>query len=208
MQSYKNIIKDGQSDNLGIAIQSLIMDNIKNLNTCFIAKVESVSDNKVSVSDVILNKEGESNQIINNVLVAQPFSKAGLFFNVDIGDYGFCVVCKKDISTFKQNGYVSVKNTDRIFDTIDSIFIPCSLFNQTNFNGKVGNGSGLYFTNDDLITLKNQNTTLKTIIVNLIDILTSLTTTNAVVGSPCSLNPVTIQQLNTFKTNLDLFFKE
>ena len=130
--AYENIIKPYQND-FGVAIQSLIQDNIKNINTAFIAKVQSISEDKkkVNIVNVIKNEAGNQNVVISNVLIAQPYSSEWeIAFKVGVGDIGLAIVCKNDITNYKDSGGDSTANTQRHFDITDSIFIPLSLYLQ------------------------------------------------------------------------------
>lgn len=130
--AYENLIKPYQND-FGVAIQSLIQDNIKNINTAFIAKVQSISEDKkkVNIVNVVKNDSGYQNVVIPNVLIAQPYSSEWeIAFKVGVGDIGLAVVCKNDITSYKESGGDATANTQRHFDITDSIFIPLSLYLQ------------------------------------------------------------------------------
>lgn len=140
MAEAQNLIKPYERD-FGTAIQALIQDNIKNINTAFIAKVESISEDKkkVNISNVITpfsdagTQSVSKNIVIPNVLIAQPYSSEWqIQFKVGVGDYGLAIVCKDDITKYKDSGGVGEANTARKFDVIDSVFIPLSLFLQSD----------------------------------------------------------------------------
>lgn len=210
----ENIIKTSDTNDLGTAIQKLIEDNIRRLNTSFLARVVEVSGNRVAVVDIVRDSERAQNPTINNVLVAQPSSKSnGLFFEVREGDIGLCFVAKKDISIFKQSGADCVKNTERQFDITDSIFLPVSLYNQSPFLSDTATAlqkgdSGFFVSEAELLTIKNQQATLMQILEQLANILVALQTTPSVVGAPNTLSPITIGQLNQWAQGLKLLFKE
>lgn len=135
--AYENLIKPYEND-FGTAIQALIQDNIKNINTAFIAKVQSISEDKkkVNIVNVIKNEGSNQNVVIPNVLIAQPYSSEWqISFKVAVGDIGLAIVCKDDITNYKQSGADSKANTKRHFDITDSIFMPLSLFLQENNEG-------------------------------------------------------------------------
>lgn len=138
--AYQNIIKPYQND-LGSAINELIKQNIKNIDTIFLARVENISEDKkkADIIDIIKSDSNVTNPIIPNVLIAQPYSQAWKFqFKIEKGDIGLAFVCKKDISTYKNNGASnSIANTARNFDVIDSIFMPLSLYLQSD-NENIG----------------------------------------------------------------------
>lgn len=133
--AYNNIIRPEATTDIGSAINQLIKQHIKNLNTAFLAKVESISEDgkKVNIIDLITKDEAVQNPIIPNVMIAQPYTgEWKLQFKVGAGDIGLAIVCKRDISNYKKSGEESVANTQRLFDITDSIFIPLSLFLQEN----------------------------------------------------------------------------
>ena len=159
--AYENLIKPYEND-FGTAIQALIQDNIKNINTAFIAKVQSISEDKkkVNIVDVIKN-EASQQVVIPNVLIAQPYSSEWqISFKVAVGDIGLAIVCKDDITNYKQSGADSKANTGRKFDITDSIFMPLSLYLQgdnDNAGFSVKNKSGdceLSFDKDGKLSIK------------------------------------------------------
>lgn len=130
MANTENNIKAGQSQDLGVAIQNLIQDNIKGINTAFLAKVQSVAgDNKANITPLFKRDSRAKETIIPNVLIAQPASKSwALSYKVEAGDIGLAIVCQNDISTYKNSGAGGLVNTQRYHDIIDSIFLPLSMY--------------------------------------------------------------------------------
>lgn len=136
--SFENPIKVGSNLNLGNIINNLIQKNISKINTCFIAKVVKVNDNKVSVIDLIKSNNEIENPIIHNCLVGLPYTNDfNLAYKLKNDDIGICIVCKQDITNYKNNGSEGVVNTDRLFNISDSIFIPLSLYKSTIENNKI-----------------------------------------------------------------------
>ena len=43
MQEYQNLVKSGESSDLGTAIQNLINDNLRFINTAFLAKIVKIN---------------------------------------------------------------------------------------------------------------------------------------------------------------------
>lgn len=167
--AYTNLIKPYEND-FGTALQALIQDNIKNINTAFIAKVQSLSDDKkkVNIVNVIASDEKNKNVIIPNVLIAQPYSNEWqISFKVGVGDFGLAIVCKNDISKYKESGNEGVANTARHFDITDSVFIPLSLYLQKD-NESLGfsivNKAGdceLTFSKDGKLNIKAKEVAIK-----------------------------------------------
>lgn len=162
--AYENLIKPYQND-FGVAIQSLIQDNIKNINTAFIAKVQSISEDKkkVNIVNVIKNEGSNQNVVIPNVLIAQPYSSEWqISFKIGVGDIGLAIVCKNDITNYKDSGGDSTANTQRHFDITDSIFIPLSLYLQgdnENAGFSIKNKAGdceLTFDKDGKLNVKSK----------------------------------------------------
>ena len=49
MQEYQNLVKSGESADLGTAIQNLINDNLRFINTAFLAKIVKINKNTVDI---------------------------------------------------------------------------------------------------------------------------------------------------------------
>ena len=127
----QNLIKPSESANLGSAINALIKDNIKGINTCFLAEVKAINGNKANIVNV--TNLNNSKVIIPNCLVAQPLSSAWqIAFKIEVGDIGLALTMKNDISHYKNNGKSGKAITSRYFDLTDTIFLPLSLFLQKN----------------------------------------------------------------------------
>ena len=52
-ETYKLVDTSAEQGDLGLAIQNLIIDNLKALNTCFLAEIVAIKENKVSVRQVV-----------------------------------------------------------------------------------------------------------------------------------------------------------
>lgn len=226
-----NLISGGNDNSLGGAIQNLIQDNIRNINTCFLAKVVAIENNKVDVIDIIKNNDNNNNVIIPNVLVAQPYTSLyKISYPINVGDIGLCIVCKKDISIYKKNGKEAIANTRRVFNIVDSVYMPLSLYNQDTLdnknmfigskdsNIKIGTNTSLVTKQfkvkakdnitleGKLLAIRSENTTLKTMLSELIDLVSNL-----IVDTPQgvgSINPASKQLLSQWKANLNNLLKE
>mgnify|MGYP006998071611 CR=1 FL=1 len=235
-----NIITGGEDNSIGGVIQSLIQSNMSCINTCFIAKVVSVNNNKVDIIDILKSNINNDNTIIPNVIVGQPYSnKYKISFSINTNDIGIALVCKKDISTYKKNGASSsVVNTNRNFNIIDSIFIPLSLFNQTDLNNDemfIGNEDNniklsnklmlksksqvsieseqINILSRDNLELKGKLLSLKSENDSLKNILIKLSdlVSNLIIDTPQgvgSINQASKQLIEQWKVNLNNFFKE
>ena len=192
--AFDTPIKIGTNLDLGTAIDVLIKKNIKAINTCFLAQVKKVNGNKVSVVDLIKPNKEANNPIIHNCLVAQPFSNDfSLSFKIKENDIGICIVCKQDITNFKENGGESVANTQRVFSISDSIFIPLSLFNSNVTSNEIKSNSKLSIKASDIeikgkaspLVIGNDIGTLSDLVDSLVQLLDLLasgmtgSTTNA-----------------------------
>ena len=192
--AFDTPIKIGTNLDLGTAIDVLIKKNIKSINTCFLAQVKKVNDNKVSVVDLTKPNKEANNPIIHNCLVAQPFSNDfSLSFKIKENDIGICIVCKQDITNFKESGGESVANTQRVFSISDSIFIPLSLFNSNVTSNEIKSNSKLSVKASDIeikgktnpLVIGNDVGTLSDLVDSLVQLLDLLasgmtgSTTNA-----------------------------
>ena len=155
-EQYATLDTSEERDDLGLAIQNLITQNLKNLNTCFLAEIVAINQNKVSVKQVIKSASSEADLIVNNCLVAFPFSNAWqMQFKLKIGDIGLCLVCNKDISTYKQSGVSSIASTKRFKSVNDSVYLPLSMFkslanDSVDFTIKGTDGDEFTFDNGEL----------------------------------------------------------
>lgn len=146
---------------LGLAINTLISKRLSELNTCFVAKIVAINGNKVSICKAIKDIATESDIIINDCLIAFPYSQVWqVQYALKIGDYGIALTMRNDISGYKQSGNDCVAPTQRYKDLNDSIFIPLSLF-KTLANDSVdftikGESDEITFNKGELL-IKAQN---------------------------------------------------
>ena len=174
-KEYKTLTKTTNNENLGLAIQGLIEDNIARINTSFLAEIKSINGNKVSICEVIKRKQTDLTTIYNNCLVG--FNQSGKWqtqFKLKVGDVGLAIVLQDDISGYKSTGKNGLNKTGRIHDKNDAIFIPFSLFDSLlndSINFIIENdvkSCKIEFDNAEmgtfkakLLTLESENTTLK-----------------------------------------------
>ena len=218
---YKQLNPVTNKDDIGTAINLLIQDNIKKVNTSFIAEIVSINGNKVSIKKKIKDKATDRDTVYNNCMIAFSFSGFWLTqFKLKVGDDGIAFVMQDDISNYKSTGKGGVNPSGRVQDKNDSVFIPLSLFetlqnNDINYLLKSLDGKcKLEFTNDnigilqaDLLTLKSENTTLKTKLVELANFLDSA----MIVQSPSGIQPFdgnTKANFSSWKTSLNDLFKD
>ncbi len=127
---YENLIKPTETQDLGTAIQNLINDNIKSLNTAFLARVTKINNNKICFNRLIKKKENEAEVVVNNCLIGFAFSqKWQVQYKLAVGDIGICFVMDCDVGDYKTGGNGGVAPTKRQKDLNDSVFVPLSLFN-------------------------------------------------------------------------------
>lgn len=164
IEEYENIIKSGEDSDLGAVIQNLIDDNLRFIHTSYLATITSINGNKVSIKPVLRKSTSEEVLILNNCLIAYPYSNIWRTqFKVSVGDIGIALVIENDISSYKQSGTEGVNLTKRFKDFNDSIFIPLSLYKTetiANINYKIVNSDGtcnFEFTNenDNLLLANN-----------------------------------------------------
>lgn len=157
-ETYKLVDTSAEQGDLGLAIQNLIIDNLKALNTCFLAEIVAIKENKVSVRQVVKSDGKEADLIVNNCLVGFAFGGDWQTqFKLKTGDIGLCVVANKDISTYKQSGVACVAPTKRFKNVNDSIFLPLSLYKTLPIESVDFTIKG----KDDEITFKSGELTLQ-----------------------------------------------
>lgn len=207
MSGYGNLIQPNETTDLGLAIQRLIENNLDNINTCYLARISAINGNKVSIVPAMKKSQTDKTVVVNNCMVAFPWS--GFWqteYKLKTGDIGLAIAVQHDISSYKANGQEGLTQTSRTKDINDSVFFPLSLFDtlpngDINFVIKSTDGvCKLEFDNANngvlqaqLIALKSENTTLKTELQNLADILIS--------GGG-------VPALTAWKSNLDNLFSE
>lgn len=219
-EEYQSLIPQ-KSEDIGTALQNLINDNLKNINTSFLGRISKINGNKVSIVPVLKTKATDSTVTINNCMVCFPMSG---FWNVQyklkVGDIGVAIVMKDDISGYKNNGKTGLNATKRNMDIQDSVFVPFSLFKtltNDDINFLIENDTKtckLEFDNDEngtlkakLLTLQSETTTLKTKLSDLATILE-----NALINQSSSgtqpFAPATVAEFASWKTSLDTLFKD
>ena len=220
-KEYKTLVKTTNNENLGLAIQGLIEDNIARINTSFLAEIKSINGNKVSICEVIKRKQTDITTIYNNCLVG--FNHSGKWqtqFKLKVGDIGLAIVLQDDISGYKSTGKNGLNKTGRIHDKNDAVFIPFSLFDtlpNDSINFIIENdvkSCKLEFDNAEmgtfkakLLTLESENTTLKTKLLELSSILQSA----MIMQTPSGIQPfdgATKSAFSGWSSGLDDLFKD
>lgn len=224
-QEYQNLIKSGENNDLGLAIQNLINDNLRFIRTTYLAKIVSINENKVSIKPILRQKANEQILIINNCMIAFPYSQLWQTqFKLKVGDIGVAIVIENDISSYKQSGNEGLNNTKRFKDVNDSIFIPLSLYttlNNSEVNYKIENSNKsckMEFNNDEigifkakLITLESETTTLKAKLLELVSLLESMASGQTGPdghGQTSTTSPSSIGQFNSWGSSLNSLFKD
>ena len=137
MREYQNLIKSGQSADLGTAIQNLINDNLRNIQTAFLCEIVAIENNKIDIRPILRKSSDEKVLTINNCLIGFNYSQNwSIQHKLKIGDIGLALVIQNDISSYKEQGKGGINATRRFKDANDAIYIPLSLYNS--------------FSNDDI----------------------------------------------------------
>ena len=166
MKEYKNLIKSGESSDLGTAIQNLINDNLRNIQTAFLCEIVAIENNKIDIKPILRKDESEKILTINNCLIGFNYSQNwSIQHKLKIGDIGLALVIQNDISSYKEQGKGGINATRRFKDANDAIYIPLSLYNsfsndEINYQVKDLGGTCLFeFNNDFDSNLKAINIT-------------------------------------------------
>ena len=131
MREYQNLIKSGQSADLGTAIQNLINDNLRNIQTAFLAEIVAIENNKIDIRPILRKSSDEKVLTINNCLIGFNYSQNwSIQHKLKIGDIGIALVIQNDISSYKEQGKGGINATRRFKDANDAIYIPLSLYNS------------------------------------------------------------------------------
>ena len=75
MREYQNLIKSGQSADLGTAIQNLINDNLRNIQTAFLCEIVAIENNKIDIRPILRKSSDEKVLTINNCLIGFNYSQ-------------------------------------------------------------------------------------------------------------------------------------
>lgn len=224
-KEYQNLIQTGENTNLGFAIQNLINDNLRFIKTAYLAKIVSISENKVSIKPILKQNEKDSVLILNNVMICFPYSQLWQTqFKLKVGDIGVAIVIENDISSYKQSGNEGLNNTKRFKDVNDSVFIPFSLYQSLkndDINFIIQNDKKnckLEFDNSEigilkakLLTLESENTSLKKKFKELADLLESMASGQTGPdghGHSSITSPESIGKFNQWYNSLDSLFKD
>ena len=131
MREYQNLIKSGQSADLGTAIQNLINDNLRNIQTAFLCEIVAIENNKIDIRPILRKSSDEKVLTINNCLIGFNYSQNwSIQHKLKIGDIGIALVIQNDISSYKEQGKGGINATRRFKDANDAIYIPLSLYNS------------------------------------------------------------------------------
>lgn len=224
-KEYQNLIQTGENTNLGFAIQNLINDNLRFIKTAYLAKIVSISENKVSIKPILKQNEKDSVLILNNVMICFPYSQLWQTqFKLKVGDIGVAIVIDNDISSYKQSGNEGLNSTKRFKDVNDSVFIPFSLYQSLkndDINFIIQNDKKnckLEFDNNEigilkakLLTLESENTSLKKKFKELADLLESMASGQTGPdghGHSSITSPESIGKFNQWYNSLDSLFKD
>ena len=222
---YENLVKSGEAEDIGTAIQNLINDNIKALRTSFLAKIVAINGNKISFQKLIKTKEKEAIVTLNNVMIGFNYSqKWQTQFKLAINDIGLVIVLENDITTYKTSGSGGVVTNNRYKDINDCIYLPLSMF-QSRSNDDINfiiesdtKKCKLEFNNDEigilkakLITIESENTTLKRKLIELANLLERLASGSTGAdghGHTSTTAPSSIGNFNNWANSLNQLFKD
>ena len=131
MREYQNLIKSGESSDLGTAIQNLINDNLRNIQTAFLAEIVTINRNTLDIRPILRKSSNEKVLTINNCLIGFNYSQNwSIQHKLKVGDIGIALVIENDISSYKESGKGGINATRRFKDANDAIYIPLSLYNS------------------------------------------------------------------------------
>lgn len=220
-KEYQPLTKVNNNDDIGRCIQLLVEDNIKKINTSFLATVTAINGNKVSIKSLIKRKQTDKDTIFNNCLVGFPYSqKWQTQFKLHAGDVGIALVMQDDTTSYKNTGNGGINYTGRVQDKNDSIFIPLSLF-KTLPNADVNyiiesfdkvckiefDKNNIGTLQAQLLTIKSENTTLKTKLSELASILEGALILQSSSGTQ-PFDSGTIANFSAWKSSLNDLFKD
>lgn len=175
MKEYQNLIKSGESSDLGTAIQNLINDNLRNIQTAFLCEIVTINRNTLDIRPILRKSADEKILTVNNCLIAFNYSQNwSIQHKLKVGDIGIALVIQNDISSYKEQGKGGINATRRFKDANDAIYIPLSLYNsfsndEINYQIKDLSGICLFefdnsfdcnLTANNITSKANDNTTI------------------------------------------------
>lgn len=145
-----------------LAIESLVKSiNSETIHTISLVEVVEVTKDKVSVNDLVIQKESTVPPVIyHNVPIMMPCNdKLMITYPVVKGDKGILLTCKLDISELKKTKQACKTNMSRVFDKNDSVFIPL-FFNTKNLEPSDDAGVEIKY-HDAVVLIKKNDIILK-----------------------------------------------
>lgn len=146
-----------------LAIENLVKSILhETLHTVSLVEVVEVTNNKVSVNDLVIQKESTVPPVVyHNVPVVMPQNdKLQITYPVAKGDRGILLTCKLDISELKKSNQPCKTNMSRYFDKNDSVFIPL-FFNKKNLEPADDNAIELKY-HDNVVKIKKADIVIET----------------------------------------------
>ena len=118
MQEYHNLVKSGESSDLGTAIQNLINDNLRFINTAFLAKIVKINTNSVDIQPILKQNISDKDLIINNCLIAFNHSQLwDIQHKLKVGDIGIALVMQNDTTNHSRNSFCQASKNNHICTT-------------------------------------------------------------------------------------------
>lgn len=122
-------------------VMKLIRNEIyNNVTTAFLAEVTEVKtskegkaivDVKLLNTDTFNGEETEAQEVKGLAVGILGVKKWLINIPIDKGDIGLCIACKWDISGYMETGKGGLPQTSRTFNIGDAIFIPLSMYLQS-----------------------------------------------------------------------------
>lgn len=193
------------------------------LNCHHVGKVQTVDFTNQTLTATIMYKKAFTRQKTNGVyetvyedyptLIDVPFivlsgGSAYLKMPIKSGDECLLLFNDRAIDNWWASGQNTVLSSSRLHSFSDAIALvgikslSNSIQNYDSETLELINDEGFVNIKENKIGIGNGTSDLLTVLSNLITVLVSLTTTNAVPGAPCALSPTTIAALNNITTQL------
>ena len=204
----------GLSELIDIAIDRVLLD----VHTCAPGKVVSYDAmTQTATVQPLFQRNIAGNLItlpeIQDVPIVFPrTANAWLKLPLTVNDNVMLHFTERSLDAWLQNGGVTDPANARKFNLSDCVATPglAPILDAFTPNGQMTSvelANGLSFLEIEetgLMRIKNSATDLYTVLNSILNHLIGLSTTNAVVGAPCLLSPVSITQLTQDSLNLAL----
>lgn len=193
-------------------------DLMFNFNCHAIGRIEAFDATK-QTAKISIAYQKQVGEVVRNYsplvdcpVVVMSGGNAGITFPISVGDTCLVLFNDRDIDSWYSSGQVVLPNSSRMHSLADGIALVGIrhmgnvISNYEAEKAKFYKGTTA-ITLDEKVKIENATRTLLGVLNGLIDVIKGVQTIPAVVGSPLTLGPASISQLESYKTTLGELLK-